>query len=84
MSKSYLKLAREFQGRSYDSMVAHTTIVFCRYIMLALQSRNSRDHRTLGKLFYMCCDEWKDISFTNALSLLFEILNPHAPAGHNL
>nr|WP_052306573.1 transposase [Acetivibrio clariflavus] len=28
MCKSYLKLAKEFQGRSYDMMVAHTTIVF--------------------------------------------------------
>ena len=74
MTKSYLKLAKEFQGRSYDSMVAHTTIVFCRYIMLALESRNSRDPRTLGNLFYICCDELQDISFANALFLLFEIL----------
>ncbi len=34
MCKSFLNLAKEFQGRSYDSMIAHTTIVFCRYIML--------------------------------------------------
>ncbi len=27
-TKSFLNLAKEFQGRSYDSMVAHTTIVF--------------------------------------------------------
>lgn len=74
MTKSYLRLAKEFQGRSYDSMVAHTTIVFCRYIMLALESRNNRDQRTLGNLFYLCCDELQDISFANALFLLFEIL----------
>ncbi|MCL6612275.1 MAG: transposase, partial [Peptococcaceae bacterium] len=74
MTKSYLKLAKEFQGRSYDSMVAHTTIVFCRYIMLALESRNSIDQRTLGNLFYICCDELHDISFLNALSLLLRLL----------
>lgn len=74
MSKSYLKLAREFQGRSYDSMVAHTTIVFCRYIMLALESRNDRDPRTIGNLFYICCDELQDISFASALFLLFDLL----------
>ncbi|MDF9410097.1 transposase [Pelotomaculum isophthalicicum JI] len=74
MSKSYLKLAKEFQGRSYDSMVAHTTIVFCRYIMLALESRNSRDLRTIGNLFYTCCDELQDISFVTALFLLFDLL----------
>jgi len=74
MTKSYLKLAKEFQGRSYDSMVAHTTIVFCRYIMLALESRSGRDPRTLGNLFYLCCDELQDISFSNALFLLFDLL----------
>ena len=36
MSKSYLRLAKEFQSRSYDSMMAHTAIVFIRYIMLSL------------------------------------------------
>lgn len=62
-SKSFLNLAKEFQGRSYDSMVAHTTIVFCRYIFLALESRESKDPRTLGNLFYYYCDELEDISF---------------------
>jgi len=28
ISKSNLNLEKEFQGRSYDSIVAHTTIVF--------------------------------------------------------
>lgn len=74
MTKSYLKLAKEFQGRSYDSMVAHTTVVFCRYIMLALESRNERDPRTIGNLFYICCDELQDITFTESLFLLFEKL----------
>ncbi len=74
MTKSYLELAREFQGRSYNSMIAHTTIVFCRYIMLALDSKNSKDPRTFGNIFCICCDELQDISFANALLLLFEIL----------
>ncbi|MCL6442614.1 MAG: hypothetical protein K6T83_03995 [Alicyclobacillus sp.] len=51
MTKSYLKLAKELQGRSYDFMVAHTTMVFTRYIMLAVLSREEADPRTLGKLF---------------------------------
>lgn len=36
------------QGRYYDSMVSHTTIVFTRYIVLAWQHRCSSDDRTLG------------------------------------
>ena len=35
MCKSYLCLSKEFQGRSYDCLVAHTTIVFTRYVMLS-------------------------------------------------
>lgn len=73
-SKSFLNLAKEFQGRSYDCMLAHTTIVFCRYIMLALENRESKDPRTLGNLFYLCCDELKDISFAQAFHLILTML----------
>ncbi|CEO88176.1 transposase (fragment) [Syntrophaceticus schinkii] len=74
MSKSYLKLAKEFQGRSYDSMVASTAIVFIGYIMLSLESRNGEDLRTIGQLFYICCDELKDISLAEALQKLLTLL----------
>jgi hypothetical protein len=74
MSKSYLSLAKEFQGRSYDSMVAHTAIVFIRYIMLALESRNGEDPRTIGNLFYVCCDELQDISLVEALRRIFSLM----------
>ena len=73
-TKSFLNLAKEFHGRSYDSMLAHTTIVFCRYIMLALENRESKDPRTLGDLFYLCCDELKDISFAQAFQLILTML----------
>jgi len=33
-SKSLMKLENEFQGRSYDMMINHITIVFTRYIIL--------------------------------------------------
>ena len=74
MCKSYLKLAKEFQGRSYDMMVAHATIVFSRYIMLAFENRNNTDFRTIGALFYYCCDELEDIKFFEALQLIIEAL----------
>jgi hypothetical protein len=74
MCKSYLKLAKEFQGRSYDMMVAHTTIVFSRYIMLAVENRNNTDLRTIGALFYYCCDELEDIKFLEALQLIIDAL----------
>ena len=74
MCKSYLSLSKEFQGRSYDMMTAHTTIVFMRYIMLALESRNASDPRTVGGFFYDICDEVKDIRFAEALILILNLL----------
>jgi hypothetical protein len=74
MSKSYLRLAKEFQCRSYDSMVAHTAIVFIRYIMLSLESRSGQDPRTIGNLFYVCCDELQDINLVDALQRIFSLM----------
>lgn len=38
MAKQHLKLAKEMQCRDYDALVAHTTIVFMRYMFLSYQS----------------------------------------------
>jgi hypothetical protein len=67
MAKQHLKLAKEIQCRDYDALIAHTTIVFLRYMFLAYQCRLETDDRTFGDLFYACCDELSDISFIEAL-----------------
>ena len=74
MAKSFLNLAKEFQSRSFDAMVAHATLVCCRYIMLELAKRTNADPRTLGTLFHAVCDELRQISFTEALALLLKLL----------
>lgn len=74
MAKSHLKLAREFMGRSYDAMMAHTTIVCCRYIMLAIEKRESEDPRTIGTLFYAHCDELQGLGFLEAMLIVIEVL----------
>lgn len=74
ISKSYLRLAKEFQSRSYDALVAHTTIVFARYIMLELARRSEKDPRTLGTLFHAGCDELRQASFMEAITLLLSSL----------
>jgi IS4 transposase len=56
-AKSLLRLLKEFQGRSYDMLVSHTTIVYSLYILLAWQHRQSTDQRSIGGLFYLLCDE---------------------------
>ncbi|CAI9387555.1 IS4 family transposase ISDha5 [Bacillus sp. T2.9-1] len=73
-TKSLLKLQKEFQGRSYDSLICHTTIVFTRYIVLSWQNRCSTDQRTLGGLFYDLCDEISDLDWAVALGQLLELL----------
>jgi DDE superfamily endonuclease len=67
MSKQHLKLAKEIQCRDFDALIAHTTIVFMRYMFLAYQCRMQTDHRSFGDLFYACCDEVADISFIESL-----------------
>ena len=76
--KSLLRLGKEFQGRSYDMMVAHTTIVFTRYIMLSWESRKMEDPRTLGGLFYLMCDELVSRDWRSALHELWSIVEPIA------
>lgn len=71
---SYLKLGKEIQTASYDGMIAHTTVVCVRYIMLSVQARDNKDERSCGGLFYVCCNEVADISFAHAFSLLLDIL----------
>lgn len=74
MAKSFLNLAKECQGRSYDALVAHTAVVCCRYIMLTLAKRTNKDPRTLGTLFHACCEELRQATFAEALALVLMFL----------
>ncbi|KKE79212.1 transposase [Bacilli bacterium VT-13-104] len=73
-TKSLLKLQKEFQSRSYDALICHTTIVFTRYIVLAWQNRCNTDDRTLGGIFYELCDEIIELDWAVALQQLIELL----------
>ena len=73
--KSLLRLQKEFQGRSYDMLVSHTTVVFARYIMLSWQHRRSTDERSLGSLFFAMCDEVATKDWTEALQQLIRLLD---------
>lgn len=73
-AKSLLKLEKEFQSRSYDSLISHTTIVFAHYIVLSWQNRCHTDQRTIGGLFYELCDEANELDWAVALQQLLELL----------
>jgi hypothetical protein len=70
MLKSFLRLAAEFQLRSFDAICAHTAIVLTRYIFLAVENRGAKDDRTMGELFFLVCDELHDISFAVAFEYI--------------
>ncbi|ODA38700.1 transposase [Desulfosporosinus sp. BG] len=76
MAKSHLKLGTEFQGRSFDMMISHTTIVFTRYLILEWERREQNDERSLGGLFYLFADEVVDMDLKTALrQLMAFVLN---------
>ena len=68
--KSYLKLSKESRSLSYDALTAHVSIVFTRYMMLAVQERECVDDRSLGELFFMSIDELADITLRTSLTLI--------------
>ena len=69
-SKSLLKLTGECQSITYDAMCAQTAIVFARYIFLAVATREDKDDRSIGPLFYEISDEIADITLEDALRKL--------------
>lgn len=70
VTKSLLKLGTEFQGRSFDMLISHTTIVFTRYLILEWERRQNTDMRSLGGLFYLFADEVVDMDLKTALRQL--------------
>ena len=71
--KSYLNLSKECNSLSYDAMTAHTAVVFTRYMMLSLESRESNDNRSLGELFLYFSDELSDITWIQAFQMLLQM-----------
>jgi len=73
-AKSLLKLGSEFQGRSYDMMIAHSSIVITRFILSEWLRREENDQKTFGELFFMCCDDIQDMDLITALQNLMAFM----------
>ena len=71
--KSYLNLSKECNSLSYDAMTAHTAVVFTRYMMLSLESREANDTRSLGEIFLYFTDEMSDITWIQAFQILLQM-----------
>ena len=52
-------------GYHYD-----VSVVFTRYMLLAVEQRENTDLRSIGELFYLGVDELPDLQFTEALHLV--------------
>ena len=72
--KSFLALAKEIQMRSYDALIAHTTLVMVRYIFLSVEHRGQNDDRTIGLLFHACCEEIADLNYLEAMKRILSVL----------
>ena len=55
------------------AMTAHTAVVFTRYMILSLESRESNDNRSLGELFLYFSDEMSDITWIQAFQMLLQM-----------
>ena len=83
--KHILNLEREMESRDFDALIGHITVVMCRYVFLAFEQRCHGDPRTLGSLFYACCEEQKDLDFLEALNRLWAaVLDKVRQVGHIL
>ena len=71
--KSYLRLEKDCRALSYDAMTAHVSVVFTRYMFLAVEQRESKDDRSIGELFYLSVDELPDVCIVDALRLLVSL-----------
>ena len=71
--KSYLNLSKECNSLSYDAMTAHAAVVFTRYMMLSLESREANDNRSLGEIFLYFSDEMSDITWIQAFQMLLQM-----------
>jgi hypothetical protein len=70
MAMSLLRRTEEFHCNNCNALVAHTSIVFSRYLLMEWELRQNQDHRTIGDLCYQLYDEVSDMYLKTALAQL--------------
>ena len=58
---------------NYDTTVSSTAIVFTRFIILEWLRRKENDQKTVCELFFVCCDDIRDVELSQALKRLMAI-----------
>lgn len=72
-SKQYLNFGKDFQAPSFEAQNAQIAIAFTRYMLIAIEQRESEDYRSCGELFMLFYQELQDITFIKALALIVEL-----------
>lgn len=72
-SKQYLKFGKDFQSPSFEAQNAQIAIAFTRYMLIAIEQRESEDYRSCGELFMLFYQELQDITYIQSLSLILEL-----------
>ena len=72
-SKQYLNFGKDFQSPSFEVQNAQIAIAFARYMLIAIEQRESEDYRSCGELFMLFYQELQDITFIKALALIVEL-----------
>ena len=68
--KQYLHFGKDFQAPSFEAQNAQIAIAFTRYMMIAIEQRESEDYRSCGELFMLFYQELQDITFIQPLALI--------------
>lgn len=71
--KQYLRFGKDFKSPSFETQNAQIAIAFARYMMIAIEQRESEDYRSYGELFMFFYQEVQDITFIRSLALIVEL-----------
>ena len=72
-SKQFLKFGKDFQSPSFEAQNAQIAIAFTRYMLIAIEQRESEDYRSCGEMFMLFYQELQDITFIKALALVVSL-----------
>ena len=71
--KQFLKFGKDFQSPSFEVQNAQIAVAFARYMLIAVEQRESEDYRSCGELYMLFYQELQDITFIKSLALIVSL-----------
>ena len=69
-AKQYLGLEKKCQARDFNSIIANTSIVFIRYMLLAMMQKYETDVKTMGDLAAGVKETFRALPYANAIAYI--------------